>query len=172
MWIFIYLIYVNMVIWSYFCLYIPKTVMKKLKILFASLIFAFFAFSNFTAGPDYDDPAIGTWISEKGDSKVEIYKKDGLYYGKLVWADTEDNFIDVNNPDEALQNRNLIGSDLLSGFKYSGNAVYRSGKVYDPLRGKYYSCKITVVNNDTAYIRGYILFPALGRTEIAYRVKE
>lgn len=40
------------------------------------------------------------------------------------------------------------------------------GKVYDPESGNEYKAKMTLVDNKTLKLRGYILIPLLGRTEV------
>ena len=113
------------------------------------------------------DRIIGLYWSPKKDAKIEMYKRGAQYYGKTVWAKTPGK--DLNNPDKKLAGRNLVGTDILSGFTYE-DEVYKDGQVYDPNNGKTYSCKISFAGNDMK-VRGYIGVSLFGRTEIFQRIK-
>lgn len=126
---------------------------------------------------DAVDPSavLGVWMGDNGQERFEIYEKDGLYFGKIVWTAYDDlnghGLKDMKNPDETKRDSSIIGLDILLGFKYKGNGHFIQGKVYDPGSGKTYKCKIKV-DGDRAEVRGYILVPMLGRTEVAYRYVE
>lgn len=127
---------------------------------------------------DDGSEVLGVWQGDNLQERFEIYEKDGKYFGKIVWTAYKDidnvegrGLADLNNPDPELRDKSIIGLEILIGFEYKGNGVYTSGKVYDPGSGNTYKCKIKV-NGDEAKVRGYILMPLLGRTEIAYRYKE
>ncbi len=70
------------------------------------------------------DKIVGFWLTEEGDSQVEIYKgTDGKYYGKISWLEEPNENgkpkVDDENPDPALQNRPIMGLPLLQGFTYN-----------------------------------------------------
>lgn len=80
----------------------------------------------------------GIWLTEEGNSKIEIYHRDDKYFGKIVWLDpsTDKNgnpVIDRNNPNRNLRNRQLMGIDMLEDIKYQSGKWY--GKIYAPKRG-------------------------------------
>jgi uncharacterized protein (DUF2147 family) len=78
--------------------------------------------------------------------------------------------LDANNPNPQLRNRRVTGINFLHSFKYEGNRKFR-GYIYDPVSGKEYRCLLTLrPDHKTAEIRGYILIPWIGRTEIATKV--
>lgn len=29
---------------------------------------------------------VGIWMTEKGDSKIEIYEQNGVFFGKIIWT--------------------------------------------------------------------------------------
>jgi uncharacterized protein (DUF2147 family) len=68
---------------------------------------------------------------------------------------------DLNNPDEALRQRPVLGLNLLGGYRFSGKRW--QGEIYDPESGKTYSSRMTV-SGDELKLRGYIGTPLLGRT--------
>ncbi len=121
--------------------------------------------------------AIGVWQGDNNMERFEIYKKGDSYYGKIVWTSYENikniegrGLLDLNNPNPEQRNKSIIGLEILLDFKYKGNGIYTSGRVYDPGSGNTYRCKI-MVDGDVAKVRGFILIPAIGRTETAFRVK-
>jgi uncharacterized protein (DUF2147 family) len=120
------------------------------------------------AKPDQSsgDNIIGIYWSPKKDAKIEIYKKDGKYFGKTIW--TETNKKDLKNPKETLRQRDLLGIDLFTNFVFDEGS-YEHGKIYDPESGKTYDCKITP-NGKTLKVRGFIGISLFGRTEIFERL--
>ncbi|WP_243406366.1 DUF2147 domain-containing protein [Siphonobacter curvatus] len=109
----------------------------------------------------------GVWFNEEKTSKIQIYKQGDQYFGKIIWikeVQANQPKKDVNNPDEKLRNRTLMGLVILSNFKSDGEKVWSGGKIYDPRNGKTYSCRITKVSDRELAVRGYIGTPMLGRT--------
>lgn len=122
------------------------------------------------------DSVLGSWLTDGGKSRVEIEQCGDALCGKITWL-AEPTYpegdemagqakVDRENPDEALRQRPIMGLQLLSGFHYDDNNVWTGGKIYDPRNGKTYSCKITLVDEHTLKVRGYIGFSLLGRTVI------
>ena len=120
------------------------------------------------------DGVVGRWYTEGEQSKVEISKKDGKYIGRIVWL-KEPNYAegepdagkplqDRNNPDEDKQNEPILGLSMLYGFTYDADeGKWVDGKIYDPEKGKTYSCQMTL-KGETLEVRGYIGSPVFGRT--------
>ncbi len=133
------------------------------------------------------DALVGLWAtdpdSEDGQAHVEIFEKNGKYYGKLVWleepvypADDEQGMagktkIDRENPDESLRSRPIQDLEIMSGFEYDGDNKYKKGKIYAPDEGKTYKCKLTIDEDGNLKVRGYIGMAMIGRTEIWTPVK-
>ncbi|MCB9256159.1 MAG: DUF2147 domain-containing protein [Chitinophagales bacterium] len=113
----------------------------------------------------------GIWYNTTKSGKVEIYKKGEAYFGKIIWLKepidekTGKAKVDSNNPNEEKRNTPIIGLLILKDFSKDGNNSYSGGTVYDPENGKTYKCKMTLVDANNLDVRGYIGFPALGRTE-------
>ena len=93
------------------------------------------------------------------------------FFGKIVWlkepldAKTGKAKLDENNPEQSKRSEPIIGLQILKNFEYDGEGKYSRGSIYDPENGKTYKCKMTLVDKDKLDVRGYIGFPALGRTE-------
>jgi uncharacterized protein (DUF2147 family) len=106
------------------------------------------------------------WSPEK-DAKIEIYKKGEQYFGKSTWVSNP--VKDIQNPDESLKKREVLGIELLTGF-YFNDGAYTDGKIYDPKTGKTYQCKMKL-EGDKLNIRGFIGISLFGRTAIFEKVK-
>lgn len=118
----------------------------------------------------------GKWKTiddETGEAKsiVKIYQKDGKIYGKVI---------DILNPAKRdnlcvkckgdKKDKPVLGMVIIDGLSKNGNE-YKRGTVLDPEKGKEYSCKIWLDEDDNnkLYVRGYVAF--LYRTQNWYRVE-
>ena len=141
-----------------------------------ALLVAVLCFGNAYAQKTGADAVLGTWVTGSGKGHVEIYKQGDQYFGKLVWIKepmTEQGTpkLDKNNPDAKLRNQPLMGLVNLRNFKYGGDNEWEDGRVYDPEKGKDYSCQMTLTDPNTLEVRGYIGISLIGRTDIWKRVK-
>ena len=117
--------------------------MKK---IFITVIFAMIPFIA-----SYAQDVVGKWKLEDGSAIVEVYREGDSFNGKIVWLQnpTESDGSpakDGNNPDKSLRSRQLIGLNMLSGLKKTGNE-YSGGSIYDPGNGKTYNCSMKVEGN-------------------------
>ena len=148
--------------------------MKKL-ITFSILLFI--AFHVAMAQHNSTDAIVGTWLVQDGSAKVKIEKSNGKFCGKMVWIKNPNDkngqpLRDSNNPDPSLRNRQQMGLTLLENFVYSEENLWTSGTIYDPDGGKVYSCKITMKDNQTIEVRGYVGISLFGRTDTWKRVQD
>lgn len=149
--------------------------MKTTTKLFSVLFFIMLIFS-FTL-EDEGDRLVGVWAPSNGKARVKVEKIGNKYYGKIVWLRepidpvTQLPKVDKNNPDASMQNVPLKGYRLLKDFIYSGKNEWTEGTIYDPENGSTYSCLITMKDNNTLDIRGYIGLKALGRTDVWKRLE-
>ena len=121
------------------------------------------------------DMVIGTWLTENGKAKVQIYKEGTKYNGKIVWLkdpnyDNGDPKVDKNNSDKTKQSVRILGLNLLKGFVFDEDQ-WEDGTIYDPENGKTYSCKITY-RDGKLDLRGYIGISLIGRTQTWFKVAD
>ncbi len=113
---------------------------------------------------------LGVWLTAEGKAKVEISKAGETFSGKIIWLKEPDEDgkpkVDKKNPDEKLRSRPVIGLEIVYGFTYDGDNEWSGGKVYDPESGNEYKAKMTLLDAQTLKLRGYILVPLLGRSEL------
>lgn len=115
---------------------------------------------------------LGVWETKEGKSKVEIMECGGKLCGTIIWlAEPLDEEgrpkVDKNNPDPALKARPIIGLPLLNGFVASEDSnVWTDGTIYNPEDGETYSCTMTLQEDGTLKVRGYVGLPLFGKTQI------
>jgi uncharacterized protein (DUF2147 family) len=63
----------------------------------------------------------------------------------------------------------VLGLVILTGFKFDTDE-WSDGDIYDPEKGKTYSCTLSLKDSGTLKVRGYIGISLIGRTEIWTRV--
>lgn len=145
--------------------------MKTVFILFCSAL-VFLSTEAVMAQTDTSraDAILGEWLTAEGKARVQIYKTGETYAGKITWLkEPEKNgkaVVDDKNPDEKLRDRPVLGMDIVYGFTYDEDNVWTDGKVYDPESGNEYKAKLTLLDNTTLKLRGYVLIPLLGRSEL------
>lgn len=97
---------------------------------------------------------VGKWVTEGGESQVEIYQSGNKLNGMIVWLKSGDGKLDTKNPDKKLQNRKLVGTNILTGLAKNGEK-WEGGKIYNPKNGKTYKCTMWLEGNDLK-VRGYV----------------
>jgi uncharacterized protein (DUF2147 family) len=133
--------------------------------LLSILLLTTFTLPGFTQSKD---DVLGKWFSSSGGAQIQIYKKAGKYFGKIIWLRKPNDEKgkpkrDIRNPDPALRSRPAIGLEVLKNFTFQ-NGIW-DGTIYDPKSGRTYSCKMTMNDHNKLDIRGYVGFSMLGRTE-------
>jgi uncharacterized protein (DUF2147 family) len=111
----------------------------------------------------------GKWHSKndetgKIDSVIEVYKKDGKAFGKII---------EVKNPERQNavcdlcegedKGKKILGLNILTDLEKDGNE-WSEGTILDPNNGKIYTCYIELINPNKLKIRAYIGVSLLGRT--------
>jgi len=90
-------------------------------------------------------------------SIVEIYKKEGKIYGKVVEifnkAKQDVKCVECEGEDK---DKPVIGMNIIKGLEKDGN-VYNDGTITNPENGKVYDCRLKVVDNKLQ-VRGYVAF--------------
>lgn len=125
----------------------------------------------------YSQDITGTWKTVDNDSgivksHIEIFEKDGKFYGKVLKV------LDPDAPEIPrcayckgdLKDALIEGLVIINDLEKKGKS-YKKGTVLDPENGKTYDCKIWLNedNPDLLMVRGYILF--LYRTQTWVRLK-
>jgi uncharacterized protein (DUF2147 family) len=103
--------------------------------------------------------------------KVEIFKKENKYYGKLILSGKSADDKDEHNPDPKLRDRPLNGKVFLTNFEYfEKESKWINGRVYGADNGKSYRAFMKLKNGNLL-LRGYLGISLIGRTETFERIK-
>ena len=152
-------------------------------LLSAAVLFFSLAIANNVKAQSKADKILGyylTYDDETGaeKSQVQIYKDpNGKFYGKIVWLKEPlkngKPKVDDKNPDVKLQNRQIIGLEILKGFKFDESSnEWNAGTIYNPTSGKTYNCYINFESATKIKIRGFIGASWMGLGKTAYWTKE
>ena len=124
-----------------------------------------------------DDAILGFWITQGGDARVEVFKRGTQYFAKIVglrepvYMPGEEKGMDgkarmdLKNRDRMLRNRPMLGLEIMGGFEF-GDGKWTGGRIYDPMDGKTYRCKLSLETDGTLKVRGYVGVSWLGRTSV------
>jgi uncharacterized protein (DUF2147 family) len=138
----------------------------------AALAFAL-ALGAAASGPD----PRGEWWVEGGAARVVIEDCESGLCGRVVWLRSPFGIDgcalrDVENPDEALRARPVMGLAILEGLRPDPDRsdVWREGRIYDPGSGRTYAVVVRAAEVNRLDVRGYVAFELLGRTTTWFRV--
>jgi len=118
----------------------------------------------------------GNWEStdletNKVDSVINIYEKDGKAYAKIISINDPNGQTAVCDKCEGEnKNKPMLGLNILYGLSKDKDE-WSGGKILDPRNGKEYTCYIKLDGKNKLKIRGYIGFAMFGRTTYWYRAK-
>lgn len=103
----------------------------------------------------------GLWSTVDDKSRVAISACGDRVCGEISWLkepnDTSGNpKADLNNQDEKLKTRPILGLKLLHSFKPVGESRWDDGKIYNPEDGKTYSSTMELVSEDVLEVKGCV----------------
>lgn len=98
--------------------------------------------------------------TNEAKSIVEIYKRDGEVFGKIIeiFDDAKRNLPCVKCEGDDY-NKPILGLEIIKNMKADG-AYYRKGTIVNPEDGKIYKLRLALDDNDKdiLQVRGYIAF--------------
>ena len=117
------------------------------------------------------DPLFGFWLVKNQRSIIEIVPCGDSACGNIVWmkeplGDDGQPKIDDLNGDDELRGRALCGMELIGGFRNDGPGRWLGGSIYNPRDGKTYSASMKLRNDGTLRLRGYLLLPLFGKSQV------
>jgi uncharacterized protein (DUF2147 family) len=149
--------------------------MRLLKIvLFISFIVSYS--HSYCQIPQKSEKIIGTWLSEEKDLKVEIFKKGGQFFGKVVWficdpkTPNMEDFKDTENPNPKFRNRPWLGMQVVDNLTFNGTDTWEKGSIYDPNSGRTYNSVVRLKDINTLIVRGYWGFEIFGKNLVFHRI--
>lgn len=117
---------------------------------------------------------IGFWNTDDDEALVQVFQKEGLYFGKVITLarplDGEGNpKKDRHNREPGLRNRTLVGIHTLYDLKFDEAEQSWKGKVYIPSVGFSTNVIVSLKDKNTMYVRGYL--GKLTKTQVWKRVR-
>ena len=106
-----------------------------------------------------EDAICGVWYTNNNNSKVEIFRKNGMYFGKLIW---------LKDPGKSGYANKMV---ILEMTYNQTRHVWENGTLYYPVRDARYQGVIELPDKDTLSIRVFKGTPFFGKTVIWIRVK-
>jgi len=142
--------------------------MHKIAIMF------FFVLSLCLSTDSIGQSIFGVWKNvddEDGKEKshIEIYEEDGMLFGKVIKLLPDATLTHCPKCKDERENQPLIGMVIIENMIKYGDE-YQDGEILDPKSGKMYSCLISLKDDNTLKVRGYVVAPMFGRTQYFYRV--
>src|SRR5258708_5076271 len=145
---------------------------SSLQYLLLGFVISGFGLTGVSAGPAVSP--IGLWRG--ADAVFEMFESEGRLSGKIValseptTAEGKEK-TDIYNPDPTKRKFPIVGLIFISGLTRKSDRQWENGTVYDPKRGKTYSCLMELPEPDKISVRGFIGTAVLGRTYIWTRAK-
>ena len=118
---------------------------------------------------------VGTWTTiddktGKKRSEVRLSMSNQEMSGKIVrvYAESGDTGVCKVCPGK-FKNQPIKGLQFIWGLKENKDGSWSGGEILDPKSGKVYHARM-IQKGNKLYVRGYVGFPLLGRTQIWERV--
>lgn len=120
---------------------------------------------------------IGKWktVDDKtgiAKSIIEITEANGLYKAHVIEL-LDPEYAGTNPVCELCKgdkkNKPILGLEIMWNLEKDSSKKWSGGKILDPENGKTYGCKLSLEDEDTLKVRGYLGFAALGRNQFWYR---
>ena len=120
---------------------------------------------------------LGKWASVYENTKniesvIEIYEEGDKIFGKIIAiSDPSRKNALCNLCEGNLKDKPILGMVIVRDLKQDEDE-WSGGRVLDPKNGKEYKCTISLKDENTMKLRGYIGFSVFGRTAYWYRVND
>jgi uncharacterized protein (DUF2147 family) len=139
---------------------------KHLTFSLMIVLFGVFVFTNFSTKSSENgnaDAIVGTWKSSSFDYNIELYKLNNEYQGKIVGVKktklSSKKLLDKLNPQRSLRGKPIIGMINITDFEYNQyDEIWEDGIFYNPSTGQTMKCTITMKDNSTLEVTGFLGF--------------
>lgn len=106
---------------------------------------------------------VGVWETVEGKSHVRIDKCGDKFCGEIIWLKEPNDTkgkpkTDINNQDENLRGRQIVGIQLLKDLKQIKPNEWDDGEIYNPEDGNTYSSEMTLLSANELKVEGCVLF--------------
>ena len=131
----------------------------------------------FVTSITFGQSIVGTWKtiddnSGEARSIVEIFEKEGKYFGKVLRTfpgPGEDPDPICEECEDHRKDQKIIGMEIISDMiKNKKSNEYSKGEILDPENGNIYDCKLWIDEEGNLKVRGYLLFFYRTQTWLPY----
>jgi uncharacterized protein (DUF2147 family) len=117
--------------------------------------------------------AEGLWLTQDRSGAIQISRCGSGLCGRIAWIDVtrpppEGSRASAGPPGSApsINGRALCGLEILMGFIPVGDGPWVRGTIFNPVDGRSWHGELEVDGTDTLHLRGYVLIPLLGMTQL------
>jgi uncharacterized protein (DUF2147 family) len=115
-------------------------------------VFGILFFSISAHAQSDSDRLIGVWLNHTGQAKIEMFEKDGKYFGKIAWIANPNKgdgkpHKDINNRDPELRSKEFLGMKVVTDLEYD-EGKWVGGQMHVPQKGKTLDCKMEISKNN------------------------
>lgn len=119
-------------------------------------------FSAFTLAAGLPAPIEGAWLTEDGGGVIDIEPCGSLYCGRIVGMAAAA----TGGPlPKDVNGNSRCGLEIIRGVAETGPNEW-NGKITNPEDGQTYSTRLSIDDRSRLRLRGYVLVPLLGQTQI------
>ena len=108
---------------------------------------------------------LGRWVTESGNFEVDIAKCGDALCGTVVKVIANRSMSLGSAEMKPADTRPALGMTILTGVQPAGGGEFK-GQVYNRENAKTYSAKITPAKDGQLLVRGYVLLPLFGKTQV------
>lgn len=142
--------------WKQFLYPFSKKIQKKSKTTLLLAVFTTLSLSSFSQTAA--DDILGNWLLQDGSKRINVYKENGNYYGKIYW---------VKEPAKQAE----IGKKVLWDLTYdAGDKEWNSGEIQLPGMNHSANCYIRLKDKNTAIVTGYHGLRLFGKSKTLSRI--
>lgn len=140
-----------------------------------ALLLALAVLTSFGIRPALANELDGFWMDSDGEVILEVEDCGEAMCAKVVWLRLPYGpdrlpLKDFRNPDAALQDREVCGLRVITGFTQQPDGTWGGGDVYVPDLGMSFSGYAEILSPTQIKVRGYVFLPLFGATEVWSRV--
>ena len=141
---------------------IQEEVMKKTFVVVMAAVMLF-VFSGLSKAAEPSIAGVWSMPAVKGKDKgkerfhVEIFEKDGIYYGKIIKLSILPANTICKKCRKDRQDKPLMDMLILSNLKREAGR-YVEGKIYDVEEGNEYKCSMTLMSPDRLKVTACVMF--------------
>ncbi len=108
---------------------------------------------------------LGRWVTESGNFEVDVAKCGDALCGTVVKVLANRSMSSAGAETQAADTRPALGMTILSGFRPASGGELK-GEIYNRENAKTYTATITPAKVDQLLVRGYVLLPLFGKTQV------